>query len=100
MELLDKMRLKVKRIDYLIPIAYLILTVIFTYPVAFSVDKIPGPGGDAYQFIWGFWWFKKALLSFCSPYYTPYIFHPTGVNLAFSTVTPFNAMASLWGWKS
>jgi hypothetical protein len=89
------MRIKYERIDYLIPIAYLILTVIFTYPVAFSRDKIPGPGGDAYQFIWGFWWFKEALLSFCSPYYTPYIFHPTGVNLAFSTVTPFNAIFSI-----
>ena len=95
MKILNTMRIKYERIDYLIPIAYVILTVIFTYPVAFSRDKIPGPGGDAYQFIWGFWWFKEALLSFCSPYYTPYIFHPTGVNLAFSAVTPFNGLFSI-----
>ncbi|NQE54148.1 hypothetical protein C5S29_11195 [ANME-1 cluster archaeon GoMg3.2] len=95
MKIWDRMSIKYSRIDYLIPIAYLILTVIFTYPVAFSRDKIAGPGGDAYQFIWGFWWFKEALLSFCSPYYAPYIFHPTGVNLAFSTVTPFNSIFSI-----
>ena len=95
MKIWDRMSIKYRRIDYLIPIAYLILTVIFTYPVAFSGDKIPGLGGDAYQFIWGFWWFKEALLSFCSPYYTPYIFYPTGVNLAFSAVTPFNGIFSI-----
>jgi hypothetical protein len=94
MKIWDKMGIKCKRIDYLIPIAYLILTVIFTYPVAFSTDKIPG-GGDAYWFLWDFWWFKTALLSFCSPYYTPYIFYPTGVTLAFSTVTLFNAILSV-----
>jgi hypothetical protein len=34
MKILNTMRIKYERIDYLIPIAYLILTVIFTYPVA------------------------------------------------------------------
>jgi hypothetical protein len=94
MKLLDKMRQKIKRIDYLILIAYLILTVIVTYPVAFFGEKIPG-AGDVYWFLWDFWWFKTALLSFCSPYYTPYLFYPTGVTLAFSTVTPFNAILSV-----
>jgi hypothetical protein len=94
MKILNTMRIKYERIDYLIPIAYVILTVIFTYPVAFSRDMIPGYG-DSYWYLWDFWWFKNALLSFCSPYYATSIFYPTGINLAFSAVSPFNAIFSI-----
>lgn len=74
---------------------YIILTIIFTYPVAFSLDKIPGKIGDNYFFLWTLWWYKKALLGLSSPYDTIYIFYPTGANLAFSTLTPFNAILSI-----
>jgi hypothetical protein len=60
----------------------------------FFSEKIPG-GGDAYQFLWFFWWVKKSLLSASSPYFSQYIFYPTGVNLAFSTITPFNSILSI-----
>ncbi len=73
--------------------AYTLLTLIFTYPVAFS-SKLPGVG-DAYWFLWDLWWFKKALLSFVDPYYTPYLFHPIGASLAFSEITPLNAIISI-----
>jgi hypothetical protein len=74
--------------------AYSFLSIIFTYPVAFSSNKIPGHG-DAFWFLWDFWWFKTALLNFISPYYTHYIYHPIGVSLASSTITPLNAVASI-----
>ncbi len=63
--------------------------------MAVSGDKIPGDGGDSYHFLWFFWWFKKALLNLSSPYYTTLIFYPTGINLAFSSLTPFNSILSI-----
>lgn len=55
---------------------------------------VPG-GGDAYFYLWDLWWFKKALLSASSPYFTQYIFYPAGINLAFSAITPFNGILSI-----
>jgi hypothetical protein len=75
-------------------LAYSVLSIIFTYPVAFSSDEIPGVA-DVYQFLWILWWFKKAFLSFANPYYTTYMFYPNGVNLAFTELTPFNSIVSI-----
>jgi hypothetical protein len=86
--------LSIKRSDIFIVIAYVILTIIFTYPVFFSDIQVPG-GGDTYFYLWDLWWFRTALLDFSNPYFTPYLFHPTGLNLAFSAVTPFNALLSI-----
>lgn len=83
------------RINVYIFIIYVVLTIVFTYPVAFVEDKIPGIGGDSYWYLWDLWSYKTAVLNFSNPYYTEYIFYPTGVNLAFSAVTPFNAILSI-----
>ncbi len=56
---------------------------------------IPGDGGDDYYFLWTLWWFKKAILSVSSPYFSQYIFYPNGINLIFSTLTPFNGILSI-----
>jgi hypothetical protein len=75
-------------------LAYSVLSIIFTYPVAFSSAEVPG-NCDVYQFLWILWWFKEALLGFANPYYTAYMFYPNGVNLAFTELTPFNSIASI-----
>jgi len=75
--------------------AYIISSLAFTYPAAFSPGKFPGTYGDVFWYLWDLWWFKKALLSLSGPYHTQYIFYPTGVDLAFSEITPFNAMVSI-----
>ncbi len=75
-------------------IAYTILTLLLTYPVAFSPNEFPGHG-DAFWFLWDFWWFKTSLFDISSPYYTYYIFYPNGVSLASSTITPLNAIVSI-----
>lgn len=74
--------------------AYTISSIIFTYPVAFSTNEIPGLG-DVYQFLWIFWWFKIALLNFTNPYYTDIIYYPIGASLAFTELTPFNSVISI-----
>lgn len=83
-----------RKVNYIILSAYSILTILFTYPVAFSTGRIAGLG-DVFQFLWTFWWFKESLLNFSNPYYTNYIFYPSGVSLAFSTITPLNSIASI-----
>lgn len=83
-----------KRIDLIIIILYSILTIILTYPVAFVANKIPGHG-DVFQFLWIFWLFKETLLDCINPYFTNYIFFPSGVSLAFSTITPLNSIVSI-----
>jgi hypothetical protein len=86
--------ISLSKVNYLILLLYTILSVLFTYPVVFSINKIPG-GGDVFWFLWDFWSFKKAVLNLSNPYYTTDIFHPTGVSLAFSDVSPFNAIISI-----
>ncbi len=80
--------------NYLVFLVYAILSIIFTYPVAFSRDEIPG-GGDVWWFLWDLWSFKKAALNLSNPYYNVDIFHPTGVSLAFSDVSTFNTIISI-----
>jgi len=86
--------LSISKVNYLILLLYTILSILFTYPVAFSINKIPG-GGDVWWFLWDFWSFKKAVLNLSNPYDTMGIFYPTGVSLAFSEVSPFNAIISI-----
>lgn len=83
------------KIQILALISYSILTIIFTYPVAFSItDRVPG-GGDAFVFLSYFWWFKVALLNLLNPFFSPMIYYPSGVSLVFTTVTPFNSILSI-----
>lgn len=84
-----------KKDNFIIFIAYSILTIVFTYPVAFSSNEMIPGHGDVFQFLWFFWLFKEALLNFTSPYYTDYIFYPSGISLAFSTITPLNSIVSI-----
>lgn len=83
------------KIEIMAFIAYVILSIIFTYPVAFSANMIPGDGGDAFWYLWDFWWFKEALSTLSNPYYAQNIFYPFGVNLIFSEVSPLNAAISV-----
>jgi hypothetical protein len=82
------------RIQLAVISLFILLTVIFTYPVAFSADAVPGHG-DVYFYLWDIWWFKIAAAGFSTPFWTPYLFHPLGLSLAFSTITPLNGIISV-----
>ncbi|WP_298685298.1 hypothetical protein [uncultured Methanomethylovorans sp.] len=79
--------------NILVFIAYIFLTIVFTYPVFFS-KMVPGEA-DVHFYLWDLWWFKKSFMDLSSPYFTPYLFYPNGVNLAFSAITPFNGILSV-----
>jgi len=52
-----------------------------------GIDKwIIGDHGDAWQFIWNFWWVKKAILERRNIFYTDYLFYPHGTHLYFHTL--------------
>ena len=82
------------RTHIIIIFLYAILTILLTYPAVFLPNAVPGLG-DVYFYLWDVWWFKKAFLSLLSPYWTPYLFHPSGLSLAFSTITPLNGIISI-----
>jgi len=82
------------RIQLTVVLLYTFLTILFTYPVAFSTNTVAG-GGDVFFYLWDFWWFKKAIVSLSTPFWTPYLFYPSGLSLAFSTITPLNALISI-----
>ncbi len=89
---------QIKLLKYLwLPLFYIIPTFIVTYPLCINFfEYIPGDGGDAWQFVNYFWWFKKALFELkINPFYDTYMFYPSGVSLGTTTLTPFNVLLSI-----
>jgi hypothetical protein len=85
-------------------LGYLALTLCLTYPLVRQfTSAIPGDAFDGWQNYWNLWWLRSALLdAHTHPFYTPMLFHPTGVSLLFHTLNPFNGLAALpvqiaWG---
>ena len=83
---------------------YLTLTLILTYPLVRQfASAIPGDSFDGWQNYWNLWWVRVALLeAHRQPFFTPELFHPTGVSLLFHTLNPFNGLVALpvqvaWG---
>ncbi|MEW6619865.1 MAG: hypothetical protein AB1422_11115 [bacterium] len=68
----------------LILFGYIILTIIFTYPIAFKINTpFAFPTGDFGLTLWNLWWVKKALLELhTTPFFTSEIFYPTGTTLS------------------
>src|SRR5215471_2732644 len=75
---------------------YLALTLAMTYPVVLSLfSAIPidlvikgwYPGdGDPWQYLWAFWYFKRALAVFPPPLlWTDLVFYPIGFDMPFVT---------------
>ncbi len=68
-----------------------------TYPLVLQfTTAIPGDGFDGWQNYWNLWWVKTAVLDLHdSPYFTTYLYHPTGYSLYFHTLNIFNALLTL-----
>ena len=80
-----------------VAIIFTVLTVILTYPAVGNLNKqFIGDGGDGYQNVWNMWWMKTALMDLgTTPYFTSYLYHPTGHTLLFQTFNPFNGLISI-----
>lgn len=76
---------------------YLLATLLFTWPLAVNLTAaIPGDSFDGWQNYWNQWWIKQALVDrLVWPLHTDILYAPTGVNLYFHTLNPFNGLATL-----
>jgi hypothetical protein len=57
---------------------------------------VVGGDRDGYNNLWGYYWLKTALFDLHrNPYYTDYIYYPTGTSLRFHTLNPFNGLVTM-----
>jgi len=65
-------------------LAYALLTLVMTYPVAARLDThLVGFGGDMWVHYWNGWWVKKVLVEGGSVYSTRLLFYPQTVSLVY-----------------
>lgn len=78
-------------------VAYAGLTVVMTWPMAARLSlPYARIEGDFGLWLWNLWWMKKALVDLrASPYFTSYIFHPTGTSLVFHNLSPYNGLVGI-----
>ncbi len=82
---------------WLVPLFYLAVAIAFTWPLVLHLgDRIVlAESGDAWVHLWNSWWARFSLLNLHThPYTTPLLFWPTGVNLFFHALDPFNGYLS------
>ena len=86
-----------KKHTLLILTAYFLLTILMTWPTALHLHQaIPGDGFDGWQNYWNLWWVKQALLILgVNPFFTDYLYPPTGVSLLFHTLNIYNGFWTL-----
>ena len=82
----------------LIGVGYVLLALAFTWPMPANLwnSFILAAGSDAWLHLWDLWWVRFALLSLHSnPYFTDYIFYPTGLPLTYHSLDLVNALLSI-----
>lgn len=57
---------------------------------------VTGGTNDGYQNLWNNWWVKTAIFDLHrNPFFTDYIYYPTGTSLRFHTLNPLNGLLTL-----
>jgi hypothetical protein len=81
----------------LVILAYGVLAVLFTYPLAWHLSSyVVGLEVDAEEYMWSFWWMRKAVLELhANPYFTNWLYYPRGVSLYFFASNPLHAFLSI-----
>lgn len=81
--------------SFLILLAYGLLAVVMTWPVAAQLGThLPGGADDLWVHQWTFWWVKQSIMQGHSPFHINLLFHPQGVSLAYQNVAWLNI--ALW----
>jgi len=58
---------------------YLLLSLLVTYPLLLNLDSALLGDGDAWLFVWNFWWWRFVPSRGLHPFCTDYIHFPTGI---------------------
>lgn len=75
------------RREGLILVAYLVVAVAATYPLAFDALASVPRAGDLWVHWWNLWWTDRALFHlWTTPFFTPLLFAPYGASLYFHTL--------------
>ncbi len=74
-----------------------LLAIWFTWPLAALLGThVAGRSVDAEQFLWSYWWFKRAIFSeHISPFTTNLLYYPEGVSLRYFTTNTLHALLSI-----
>lgn len=83
---------------HLLPLPlYLLLTIAFTWPLAthFGDHVILAGGSDAWAHLWNLWWTRHAVINGQSPFFTDYLYYPTGVSLRFHALNQLGGLLSI-----
>ncbi len=84
--------------SHLVVLAVLaVLSLALTWPLVLHLGThVPGDGIDDPALAWNLWWVKAAVVDRqIDPYQMNWMFYPPGINLAFYTLTVFNAFLGL-----
>jgi hypothetical protein len=77
-------------------VAYTLLTVLMTWPLATAFTTHLPTGSDGWQYLWNLWWMKTALVDLhTNPFHTDLLYYPYGVSLYFDTLTPLLGVISV-----
>ncbi len=71
----------------------LLLTVAIFYPALASFGQVLLGAEDIRLFLWLFWHFSNSLNNGTNPFYAGEIFHPYGISLSMTTLSPLQAIA-------
>lgn len=77
-------------------ISYLVLAIIFTYPMITAFSTAIGGEQDALENYWNLWWTALAVFDWHqNPFESTIMYYPFGLPLFFHTYNPLNAFLSL-----
>ena len=84
-----------RRRAILVLLAYVLLTVVMTWPVTARLGThLAGGRDDLRHHQWNFWWVKKSIMEGYNPFYTHLLYHPHGVSLVYNSM----AWLSIAAW--
>lgn len=80
-----------------IGLLYLLLLAWWAWPLFTHFDSgfLGLPAGDANQYVWNAFNFRRQVLAGANPWFTPLLLHPQGTSLVMHTYTPLIGMVNL-----
>ncbi len=82
---------------FLVPAFFFLAAIVATWPLAWHfTTHLPHGANDLNQNVWNLWWWKTALFDLqTSPFATPLLYAPDGLDLTFHTHSPFNMLITM-----
>ena len=77
-------------------VSYLVLTLVFTYPLVLHIgDSVMWGSPDLWHTMWNMWWVKQSLTSGGNLYFSNIMLYPTGVPVTFQPFSFINSIPAI-----